>query len=57
MKHVTCEASWPESWKLSHRFDQEEVWGRISDSHVHVRPTVSGFFTILILLIPLARLN
>ena len=31
MKQIACQDSWPESWKLSYRFDLEEVWGRISN--------------------------
>ena len=31
MKYIACEDDWPESWRLSHRFDLEEVWGRISN--------------------------
>lgn len=31
MKQIACQDSWPESWKLSYRFDLEEIWGRISN--------------------------
>lgn len=27
MKQIACDPHWPESWKLSHRFDEEELWG------------------------------
>ena len=31
MKQIARDENWPESWKLSHRFDQEELWGPISN--------------------------
>jgi hypothetical protein len=29
MKHVVEAPHWPEAWKLSNRFDQLEVYGRL----------------------------
>lgn len=30
MKRLTLDASWPESWKLAHQYDLQEVWGEVS---------------------------